>query len=134
MAASNYVQQNHKVRKEPNKSDRFAIPMFMLCPLPCRASVAPHPRGTRKEAWDLPVYWTIAYPAMIASAFVLGLIEPSHPVRWGLCIALGQGVWSLLVTAMQQVVANLLPPGLMMLTILSVPYIVVAWIVRKLGF
>ncbi len=96
------------------------------------------PAGTRKEAWDLPVYWQIAYPMMIAGAFVLGVLGPAHPVRWGLCIGLGQGVWSLVVTALQKGIPNLLPLGLIMFAILSVPCIAAAWagswLGRRLGF
>jgi hypothetical protein len=96
------------------------------------------PAGTRKEAWDLPVYWQIAYPMMVAGSFVLGILGPSHPVRWGLLVGLGQGVWSLIVTSLQKGISNLLPLGLIMFAILSVPCIAAAWLGawlgRRLGF
>lgn len=91
------------------------------------------PQGTRKEAWDLPVYWQIAYPLMVAGSFVLGLLGPSHPVRWGLLVGLGQGAWSLIVTAIQKDVPNLPPLGLIMFAILSLPCIATAWIGAWLG-
>ena len=86
------------------------------------------PAGTRKEAWDLPVYWQIAYPVMIVGSFILGILGPAHPVRWGLLVGLGQGVWSLIVTSLQKGISNLLPLGLIMFAILSLPCIPAAWI------
>jgi hypothetical protein len=91
------------------------------------------PAGTRKEAWDLPNYWQIAYPVMVAGSFVLGILGPAHPVRWGLLVALGQGVWSLIVTAIQKGIPNLLPLGLIMFAILSLPCIAAAWIGGWIG-
>jgi hypothetical protein len=91
------------------------------------------PAGTRKEAWDLPVYWQIAYPVMVAGSFVLGILGPAHPVRWGLLVGLGQGVWSLIVTAIQKGVPNLLPLGLIMFAILSLPCIAAAWVGAQAG-
>ena len=86
-----------------------------------------------QEAWDLPVYWQIAYPVMVAGSFLLGILGPAHPVRWGLLVGLGQGVWSLVVTALQKGVPNLLPLGLIMFAILSLPCIAAAWIGGWLG-
>jgi hypothetical protein len=91
------------------------------------------PAGTRKEAWDLPAYWQIAYPMMVAGAFVLGVLGPAHPVRWGLLVGLGQGVWSLAVTALHKGIPNLLPLGLIMFAILSLPCIAAAWAGAWLG-
>ncbi len=91
------------------------------------------PAGTRKEAWDLPVYWQIAYPVMVAGSFVLGILGPAHPVRWGLLVGLGQGVWSLVVTAIQKGIPILLPLGLIMFAILSLPCIAAAWVGGWLG-
>jgi hypothetical protein len=91
------------------------------------------PAGTRKEAWDLPVYWQIAYPVMVAGSFVLGILGPAHPIRWGLLVGLGQGVWSLIVTAIQKGVPNLLPLGLIMFAILSLPCIAAAWVGAQAG-
>lgn len=85
------------------------------------------PPGTRKEAWDLPIYWQAAYPVMVAGSLLFGWFAPERPWRWGLLICMGQGVWVLVTTALRSGVPNLLPLGLVMFAILSLPCMIAAY-------
>ncbi len=87
----------------------------------------------RSEAWDSPVYWTVAYPLAIAPAGVLALVEPHRAWRWGLAVILVQPV-AMLVTASTS--ASMLPLGLVLFALLSLPAVlaavVTAWLARRL--
>jgi hypothetical protein len=76
----------------------------------------------RREAWDAPLYWTAAYPAGIAVAGVLGYLAPTRPWRWSLTLMSAQAV-AMSVTAAS---FGLLPLGLILFGILSLPGAVVA--------
>ena len=90
------------------------------------------PAGTRKEAWDLPAYWQLAYPAMLVGALACGWLVPQKPWRWGLLIGLGQGVWTLVKATAQSGVPSLWPLGLIMFAILSVPCVAMAYLGARL--
>lgn len=90
------------------------------------------PSGTRKEAWDIPVYWKLAYPAMLAGSLALGWIVPEQPWRWGLLVGLGQGVWTLAKATMQSGLPSLWPLGLIIFAILSLPCIAMAYLGARL--
>lgn len=91
------------------------------------------PVGSRKEAWDLPVYWQLAYPAMLAGSFVLGWLAPDRPWRWGLLVGLGQGIWSLGKLTLKSGVPSLWPLGLIMFGLLSLPCIALAYLGARLA-
>jgi hypothetical protein len=91
------------------------------------------PAGSRKEAWDLPVYWQISYPAMLAGSLALGWLAPDRPWRWGLLVGLGQGVWSISKLTLQSGVPTLWPLGLATFAILSLPCIALAYLGAWLG-
>jgi peptidoglycan/LPS O-acetylase OafA/YrhL len=76
----------------------------------------------RREAWDSSLYWTVAYPLGMAVAGVLGYLHPVAPWRWGLTLMLAQAV----VLAVAAASFGLLPLGLIMFSVLSLPVILVA--------
>ena len=93
------------------------------------------PSGSTKEAWDIPAYWQLAYPAMLVASGVFGAIAPVRPWRWPLAMFLGQGVWSILKSAVVSGISNLWPLGIVMFALLSVPAIAAAalgaWLARR---
>jgi hypothetical protein len=76
----------------------------------------------RTEAWDSPLYWSFAYPLAIVVAGGLGYWAPKKPWRWALAVFLVQAV----VLALTGSSFGLLPLGLIMFAILSLPAIAVA--------
>jgi len=85
--------------------------------------------GGRAEPWDSPLYWTVSYPAALAFCLVLGLVFPERPWRWALVLIGSQ----LLVMAFSSPGLGLLPLGLVMLGILSLPGVVLARIGGRIG-
>ena len=78
----------------------------------------------RREAWDSDVYFTLGIPAVCLLSLVLGFIEPTRPWRWGVIPQLGQ----LACMLVMQGVGSMLPMGVIMLGILSIPSVITAWI------
>jgi len=76
----------------------------------------------RKEAWDSQWYFLISIPVVCVVSAVLGFIEPSKPWRWGVAPLAGQFSWMLLT----QGPGNLLPLGVVVFGVLSVPSIITA--------
>lgn len=78
--------------------------------------------GGRREAWDSSLYWTVAYPLGMIVAGALGYLHSEKPWRWGLALMLAQAV----VLAVAAASFGLLPLGLIMFSILSLPVMAVA--------
>jgi hypothetical protein len=77
----------------------------------------------RAEAWDAPMYWTVTYPLAILLAGVLGYRAPWRAWRWGLVVMLVQAPVLMLTSGSSM---NLLPLGLALFAILSLPAIAAA--------
>ena len=75
--------------------------------------------GHRKEPWDSPDYWTLAYPAAIAVCGVLGFLFPDRPCRWALILMFMQ----LPVMSLNGAGDSLLPLGVILVAVLSLPVI-----------
>ena len=71
----------------------------------------------KREAWDSSLYWAAAYPAAFAAAAVLGFLVPRRPWRWALTLMVAQAV----TMAVAAADVSLLPLGLILFAILSVP-------------
>ena len=71
----------------------------------------------RREAWDSALYWSVAYPAGIVVAAILGYRATERPWRWGLALMLAQAV-TLAVMASSY---GLLPLGLILFGVLAAP-------------
>lgn len=78
--------------------------------------------GERQEAWDSPLYYRATYPLFAVTAVVLGYLRPGHPWRWALGIALGQAV----AAFVRNPTGNLLPVGLVVFIVYSLPLILAA--------
>lgn len=82
----------------------------------------------RNEAWDSSWYWSITYPLAIVFAGVLGYLFPHKAWRWGLVIMLSQAV----VLAFTAGGFGLLPLGLLLFGVLSVPPIIAAGVMAAI--
>ncbi len=76
----------------------------------------------RKEAWDSGLYFSIGIPAVCLVSMAFAFVEPNCSWRWGILPLVGQFVW-MLVSAGP---GNLLPLGVIVFGVLSVPPIVAA--------
>jgi hypothetical protein len=83
----------------------------------------------RREAWDSEWYFTLGIPAVCLLSLVLGYIEPHRPWRWGILPLAGQFAWMLVTNGP----GNLLPLGVIMFGILSIPSIITAWVGSVIG-
>jgi hypothetical protein len=83
----------------------------------------------KREAWDSDLYFIAGIPAVCLLALVLGYVEPLRPWRWGVAPQVGQLACMLLL----QGVGNMLPLGVIMFGVLSIPSIITAWIGAAVG-
>jgi hypothetical protein len=79
----------------------------------------------RREAWDSSWYFSAGIPVVCVMSGALGFIEPRKQWRWGITPLIGQFSWMLFT----QGPGNLLPLGVLVFGILSIPSIMTA----KLG-
>lgn len=77
----------------------------------------------RREAWDSGLYFSVGIPAVCLFSMILAFHEPRRPWRWGVLPVAGQFAWMLL----SQGPGNLLPLGIIVFGVLSVPSIIAAW-------
>jgi hypothetical protein len=78
----------------------------------------------RSEAWDSGLYFSVGIPIVCLVSLAIALIEPERAWRWGVLPLVGQFVWMLAT----QGPGNLLPLGLVMFAVLSLPPVIAAWI------
>jgi peptidoglycan/LPS O-acetylase OafA/YrhL len=88
--------------------------------------------GERREAWDDPDYWLVAFPLMLFTAFLLGLAFRDRPWRWVAAMLGAQAAWALLLSVIADE-ASLFPLGLFMFALLAVPCLAAAYAGRMLG-
>ena len=85
----------------------------------------------RREPWDSSLYWTVAYPIAIVLSGVLGYAFPQKPWRWAAVVIFSQ----LIVMIVGGSGFGLLPLGVVLLTVLSLPAVglasVGAWLRRR---
>jgi peptidoglycan/LPS O-acetylase OafA/YrhL len=89
--------------------------------------------GSRREAWDDPLYWQLGYPLLLLVALVVGLLWPERPWRWVVWLMIGQVAWSLILALGHNGIPNLWPLGLMMFLLLAIPCLLAAYAGRRLG-
>lgn len=77
----------------------------------------------RGEAWDSSLYWSLAYPLAILFSGLLGYRAPRRPWRWALAVMLVQPVVMVLTSPAS---ASMLPLGLVLFLVLSLPAIAAA--------
>jgi hypothetical protein len=76
----------------------------------------------RNEAWDSGAYFSIGIPAVCLLSFVLGFAAPERSWQWGVWPMVGQLGWAVL----SEGGGNLLPLGVVLFGVLSIPGIVAA--------
>jgi hypothetical protein len=74
----------------------------------------------RTEAWDSGLYFSVGIPAVCFVSMAFGYFEPNRSWRWGVLPMVGQFVWMIL----SQGPGNLLPLGVVVFGVLSVPPII----------
>lgn len=82
----------------------------------------------QREAWDSSLYWTMAYPAGVVIAGVLGFLCPDRAWRAALALMLAQAV----VLAFMAASFGLLPLGLVLFAVLALPPMGVAILAARL--
>lgn len=85
--------------------------------------------GDRTEPWDAPGYWSIAYPLAIALAGLLGYVFPRRAWRWAVVLIFVQAAVMILGGAG----FGMLPLGLLLLGVLSLPAVAAASFGERLG-
>ncbi|MGH8508883.1 MAG: hypothetical protein ACREVH_09220 [Gammaproteobacteria bacterium] len=83
--------------------------------------------GGRAEPWDTSIYWTVAYPVAIVLAGLLGYVFPRRPWRWAVVVIFMQAAVMLIAGSG----FGLLPLGLILLTVLSLPAVALARIAAE---
>jgi hypothetical protein len=76
----------------------------------------------RREAWDSSLYFSVGIPAVCLASLAFAFFEPDRSWRWGVLPLVGQFIWMLL----SQGPGNLLPLGVIVFAVLSVPSIIAA--------
>ena len=82
----------------------------------------------KREPWDTSVYWTVSYPLAVAGSAMLAFLFPRRPWRWAAILMLMQ---FLVMTAMGSDL-GLLPLGLIVMAVLTVPPAAAAVLTAKL--
>lgn len=77
-----------------------------------------------REAWDSRYYFIYGLPLMALLAGVLGFVVPIRTWRCAVTIMASQA----LVAILQNPTANLLPPGLLVFAVLSIPLLISAYL------
>jgi hypothetical protein len=82
----------------------------------------------RREPWDGPGYWTLAYPVALALSAVLALAFPKGGWRWALVVMLSQMV----VMAAGGAGLSMAPLGVALLAILALPGVGLGLVIERL--
>lgn len=78
-----------------------------------------------QDPTELLSYWQIGYPISILLSGVMGIFFPDRPWRWAVNIIWIQFVMGLITTKSD---LNLLPPGIFLYMLLTVPCIISGYI------
>lgn len=81
--------------------------------------------GHRREAWDSPLYWSVAMPMMWVTTAVLAWIGPRRAWRWAVIPFAAQFTWMIAT----QGAGGLWPLGLALFAILSLPSLAIAIVI-----
>ena len=76
----------------------------------------------RSEAWDSDVYFSTGLPVLCLLAAGLGVVEPERAWHWGAWPSVGQFLALLIMNG----VGNLLPLGIVVFVVFSIPAILAA--------
>jgi hypothetical protein len=73
----------------------------------------------KAEAWDDPIYFQAALPALAVAVFALGIAFPIRAWRWGPLAMAGQALALLLANPSGDL--SLLPVGIILMALISIP-------------
>jgi hypothetical protein len=79
------------------------------------------------EAWDDPAWFLYALPALAVALFFVGAMFPIRAWRWGPLAMAGQAL-ALVLSGN----GALLPVGLILMALLSLPFALVSWLGSRL--
>lgn len=82
----------------------------------------------RREAWDAPAYWGVAYPAALLVSAWLGRAYPERPWRWVLVLFESQFVAMCLRNGE---LGSLWPLGMVMFAVIALPGVLAAHIAAR---
>lgn len=86
----------------------------------------------KREAWDSELYFIYAIPFICVVAAVLAVVQPNQAWRWAVIPFAAQALWMILT----QGIGNMLPLGLMVFGLFSIPALLTtllgAYIGRKI--
>jgi len=85
---------------------------------------------TKREPWDGPAYWVMAYPLAIAACALLGYRFPERPWRWALVLFESQ---FLAMCVRNGELGNLWPLGMLLFAIVALPGVVVGQVAARFG-
>lgn len=87
--------------------------------------------GGKREPWDYDGYWTAAYPTAVLFSGLLGFLFPRMPWLWALITIFSQAG----VMIARGAELGMLPFGMILMALLSVPAVLVAlgasWLRRR---
>lgn len=72
------------------------------------------------EAWNSGLYYKVAIPLITLECGLLGFILPNRWWHWGLVVSAAQAIFIIA----KWPTSNLMPPSLIFLFVLSIPYLV----------
>jgi hypothetical protein len=84
----------------------------------------------KREPWDAPAYWVIAYPLAIAVCAWLGYRFPDRPWRWALLLFESQ---LLAMCVRNGELGNFWPLGMLLFAVISLPGIGAAQVAARFG-
>jgi peptidoglycan/LPS O-acetylase OafA/YrhL len=84
----------------------------------------------RREAWDAPAYWIVAYPAAILACAWLGYAYPERTWRWPLILFEFQFV---AMCIRNGELGNLWPFGVALFAIIALPGMIAARVAARFG-
>lgn len=82
----------------------------------------------KKEPWDGPAYWAIAYPLALAACALLGRRHPDRPWRWPLVLFEAQFI---AMGLRNGELGNLWPLGMAMFAVIALPGVVAATVAAR---
>lgn len=82
----------------------------------------------RREPWDAPAYWAVAYPLAILASAVIGYFYPARSWRWPLALFAAQ---FFAMCVLNRELGNLWPLGLVLFAALALPAVLAATLAAR---
>jgi hypothetical protein len=112
------------------KNQADVVPIALAITVCATLWVASAVLAGRREAWDAPQYWAVAYPAGLAVCALLGGAYPARPWRWALWLFEAQLV---AMCVRNGELGNLFPLGMLLFAIIALPGMLAAVLGARFG-